>query len=73
MYGLDVIYGDDPYIACHYGYFDHPHYHDCHNCKYGVHCDTGKVLLELEETQKALAQVKALAASCKPKVRPLPP
>ena len=58
---------EDPYRACHQGFTEHPHYHDCDNCAHYRYltCDLGKiylfdVLLEAQndETDRLLAEIR---------------
>ena len=66
LYGLAMCSHDDPdpWLACHWGVTDHPHYHDCVNCIYGVHCDYGRINLlrfvldvEKEETDRIIKEI----------------
>jgi len=71
MYGVAVLYQDDPWMACHYGVTDHPHYHDCYNCKHAkdTSCEYGDGILKSDELKKWIAVADEMLAAY-PKLNP---
>ncbi len=52
----------DPFDACFWGADEHPHYHDCENCKHLANktCEYGVRKKTMKETQIALADAKEI-------------
>lgn len=65
LYGLAMCSHNDPdpWLACHWGITDHPHYHDCRSCKYAtVGCEIGSIRLGELELEDQIAETKRICA-----------
>lgn len=65
LYGLAMCSHNnpDPWLACHWGIIDHPHYHDCRNCNHAdAGCEIGAIHLRELELEDQIAETKRICA-----------